>query len=129
MSARAGSVLVVDDDAGMVETLADILEARRYRVGTAESGASAVQMLRDNRYDVVLMDIQMPGLNGVDALKVMRAMAPDVSVIMMTAFTRHELVEEARQATALAVLGKPLDIERVLRLIEGAVRRTPPERG
>ena len=129
MSARGGSVLVVDDDAGMVETLADILEARHYRVGTAESGASAVAMVRDDRYDVVLMDIQMPGLNGVEALKAMRALAPDVSVIMMTAFTRHELVEEARRQTALAVLAKPLDIDRVLRLIEAAIRRAPSEQG
>ena len=129
MSAREGSVLVVDDDAGMVETLADILEARQYRVGRAESGASAVAMVRDDRYDVVLMDIQMPGLNGVEALKAMRALAPDVSVIMMTAFTRHELVEEARRATALAVLAKPLDLDRVLRLIEAVVRRAPSERG
>ena len=123
--ATEGAVLVVDDDAGMVETLADILVERRYRVGTAESGASAVEMLRSDRYDVVLMDIQMPGLNGVDALKAMRALVPDLTAIMMTAFTRHELVEEARQVT-LAVLAKPLDIDRVLRLIEGAIRRTPP---
>ena len=125
MTATEGAVLVVDDDAGMVETLADILAARHYRVATAESGASAVDMLRSDRYDVVLMDIQMPGLNGVDALKAMRAMVPDLSVIMMTAFTRHELVEEARQAPALAVLAKPLDLDRVLVLIDGVVRRAP----
>jgi DNA-binding NtrC family response regulator len=120
-----GAVLVVDDDAGMVETLADILAARRYRVATAQSGAAAVARLRGDRYDVVLMDIQMPGLNGVDALRAMRALAPDLSVIMMTAYTRHELVEEARQATALEVLTKPLDLDRVLGLIDGAVRRAP----
>ena len=129
MTAREGAVLVVDDDAGMVETLADILAARHYRVGTAESGASAVDMVRSDRYDVVLMDIQMPGLNGVDTLKAMRALVPDLSVIMMTAFTRHELVEEARAATVLAVLAKPLDLDRVLRLIEGAVRDAPPRPG
>lgn len=117
------SVLVVDDDVGMVETLSDILAARSYDVVTAYSGEIAVGMVRQKPYDVVLMDIQMPGLNGVEALKAMKAVVPGMSVIMMTAFTRHELVEEARRCTALAVVPKPLDIDRVLTLIDGAAAR------
>jgi DNA-binding NtrC family response regulator len=116
-----GSVLVVDDDAGMVETLADILTAKRYAVSTAASGEAAVDFVRRRDVDVVLMDIKMPGLNGVDALKAMKRAVPGVKVIMMTAFTRDELVEEAHKATAVAVLPKPLDLERVLVLIERAV--------
>jgi len=116
------SVLVVDDDAGMAETLGDILAARGHRVASAGSGHAAVAMTRRAAYDVVLMDIQMADLNGVEALKAIRSFAPDLRVIMMTAFTRHELVEEAKAARAVAVLPKPLDLERVLALVGGEPR-------
>jgi CheY-like chemotaxis protein len=119
-------VLVVDDDVGMVDTLVDILSARRYRVGTAYSGEAAVAMVRQMTYDAVLMDIQMPGLNGVEALRQIKGLAPKLSVIMMTAFTRDELVEEARQATAVTVLPKPLDMDSVLTLLVRVIGSTAP---
>lgn len=115
-------VLVVDDDVGTVETLADILEAKRYRVETALSGEAAAALARGTRYDAVLMDIVMPGLNGVEALRAIKTSTPGTHVIMMTAFTRNELVEEAKHANALAVLPKPLEMDRVLSLLEGATR-------
>jgi len=111
------TVLLVDDDPGMVETLSDILSARGYGVVTARSGLDALGLLREARCTVALMDIRMPGLNGVETLEAMRAVVPALPVIMMTAFTRDELVEEARRASAVAVLTKPLDLERVLRLV------------
>jgi two-component system, NtrC family, response regulator HydG len=110
----------------MVDTLVDILSARRYRVGTAHSGEAAVAMVRQMAYDAVLMDIQMPGLNGVEALRQMKGLAPKLSVIMMTAFTRDELVEEARQATAVTVLPKPLDMDSVLTLLVRVIGSTAP---
>lgn len=116
------SILVVDDDVGMVETLADILREHRYQVATGYSGAAAVAMAREARYDAILMDIRMPGLNGVEALRAIKADSPRTSVIMMTAFTRHQLVEEAKQATALAVLSKPLEMDQVLAQLARATR-------
>jgi DNA-binding NtrC family response regulator len=115
------SVLVVDDDAGMAETLGDILAASGYDVAQANSGQAAVAMVGRTPYDVVLMDIQMPGVNGVEVLRAMKMVAPRASVIMMTAFTRHELVEEVRR-DAVAVLSKPLDVGRTLALIRRTVR-------
>jgi DNA-binding NtrC family response regulator len=114
------SVLLVDDDAGTRETLKDILEAKRFSVATAGSGEAAIAMARSRRYDAVLMDVVMPGVNGVEALRAIRGIDPDASVIMMSAFTSHELVAEARRASALAVLPKPLEIDRVLTLLERA---------
>ncbi len=112
--------MVVDDDSGMVETLEDILSAFRYEVTTASSAASAIRIVTQAHPDVVLMDLRMPGLNGVEALKAMKALAPQMVVIIMTAFTRDDLVEEARRAAALAILPKPLDMKHVLALLEQA---------
>lgn len=116
-------VLLVDDDAGTVETLADILRAKAYQVGVANSGEAAVDMVKRSRYDAILMDIVMPGLNGVEALRAIKASAPQINVIMMTAFTRHELVQEARRQNAAAVLPKPLEMDRVLALLERVTHR------
>ncbi len=121
------SVLLVDDDVGMVETLGDILAARRYQVATAGSGEAAVARVRADRFDAVLMDIKMPGLNGVQALRAIKALAPDTPVIMMTAYTRDELVAEAQQTTGFPVLSKPLDLDRVLAIL-GRITPTPPDR-
>jgi CheY-like chemotaxis protein len=64
------------------------------------------------------MDIKMPGLNAVEALQVMRQITPALKVIMMTAFTRDELVDQAHRATAVAVVPKPLDLDRLLAVVD-----------
>ena len=120
------SVLIVDDDSGMAETLADILSVFGYAVTTASSAVTAVRVVTQTRPDLVLMDVRMPGLSGVEALKTMKALAPQLAVIMMTAFARDDLAEEARRAAALAVLPKPLDMERLLALLTQVARSEGP---
>lgn len=124
---RRKSVLLVDDDPGMVDTLTDILQANRYEVAAARSGDTAVAMARSGAYDLVLMDIQMPGLNGVQALTAMKAAGLGARVIMMTAYTRDELVKEAEQQSGSPVLPKPLDLHRVLSLAASATCRRAGE--
>ncbi len=108
------SILVVDDDPGMADTLTDILQANEYEVATAYSGDVAVRMVRRRAYDLVLMDIQMPGINGLQALTTMKAEGLARRVIMMTAHTRDDLVKEAETRSGFPVLPKPLDLKRVL---------------
>jgi two-component system response regulator AtoC len=110
----------------MAETLADILSVFGYAVTTASSAVAAVRVVTQTRPDLVLMDVRMPGLSGVEALKTMKALAPQVAVIMMTAFARDDLAEEARRAAALAVLPKPLDMERLLALLTQVARSEGP---
>ena len=112
------SILIVDDDVGMVQTLQDIFTLRRYEVLTADSGERALALVRARTPDVVLMDIKMPGLNGVHALQAMKRAAPGIKVIMMTAFARDELVQEAWSADPIAVVPKPLDLDHVLTLVQ-----------
>ena len=121
------SVLLVDDDVGMVETLGDILATSRYQVATTDSGEAAVARVQADRFDAVLMDIKMPGLNGVQALRAIKFLAPEIPVIMMTAYTRDELIAEAQQTTGFPVLVKPLDLDRVLAILS-QIAPAPPER-
>jgi two-component system response regulator (stage 0 sporulation protein F) len=114
------SILVVDDDIGMTDTLTDILQTNRYEVATAHSGQAAVSMVRHRTYDLVLMDIQMPGLSGVDALTTMKAEGLAKRVIMMTAHMQGKLVKEAEEQSGFPVLAKPLDMERLLALAMSA---------
>jgi two-component system response regulator FlrC len=113
---------VVDDDIGMVETLTDILDMHGYRVTPACSGEAALERVREAPHALALMDIQMPGLNGVETLEALRPIAPTMPVIFMTAYARHELTTRARE-TAVAVLPKPLDIPAALTLIDAAIHQ------
>ena len=126
-AASPPAVLVVDDDRGMAETLADILDARGYRVRTGESGEQAIVMAREGGYAAILMDVRMPGLGGVGALKAIKARAPEAAIILMTAYTRDELLGEAERAGALTILPKPLDLDRVLALLTEVAPAPRPE--
>ncbi len=118
-------VLVVDDDEGMVSTLHDILGAAGYDVDVAHSGPDAVERVRLQAPDCILMDVRMPGLNGVEAFREIKKLSPESFVIFMTAYAASTLVEDARSEGAVEVVPKPLDLERVLHLIEDTAQTTP----
>ena len=113
------SILIVDDDEGMCETLSDIMEDRAYRPVVAFNGYEAVEKVREAPFDVILMDIKMPGMNGVETLKEIKKTRPDAVVVMMTAYAVEDLIKEALREGAYGVLYKPLDMDRMISLIEG----------
>jgi DNA-binding response OmpR family regulator len=121
MSLTAGKILVVDDDPGMLDTLMDVLSATGYETSVAASGNAALEMAQAGRFDLVLMDVQMPGLNGVQVLHALRVLHPTIVVIMMTAYTGDELVAESQRTTGFSVLSKPLDLDQVLPLVKSIV--------
>ena len=116
-------VLVVDDEETIRTTLSDIITIKGYEVATAESGETAVQMCTENRHDVILMDVRMPGIDGVEAFRQIRVNQPDVRMIIMTAYSTEELEQVALDEGAIAFLSKPLDIQQVLELIGEAVKK------
>lgn len=123
---RPGRVLVVDDDREMVRTIADLLALRGWNVTCAHSGEEAVDAVADRPFAVVLMDIRMKGMTGVEALRRIRARRPGIRVVLMTAYTTHELIEEARSEGVVDVLSKPLAVPRLMTLLEDQTRaRTP----
>ncbi len=107
-------VLVVDDDQRMVKTICDSLKAKGYVVTAAFTGEEAVDAVMGERPDCVLMDIKMPGMNGVEALKKIVEQAPWLPVVLMSAYTTEEQVEEAKREGACSVLSKPIDIQNLL---------------
>jgi two-component system, NtrC family, response regulator AtoC len=112
-------VLVVDDERGMRETLVDILSQCGYRVWSAADGDAAFEAIQANRFDVVVMDIKMPGRDGVSVLR--ESDAPPPQVILMTAYANSEQVRGALDANAFAVVNKPFQVKDLLGLIASAV--------
>lgn len=112
------TVLVVDDEAGMRETLADILADAGYEVASADNGKAALEALSHDRFDVVVMDIRMPGMDGVTVLQ--KIGPPPPQVIMMTAYAVEDRLQEAVESKAFAVVHKPFGVPHLLRLVENA---------
>jgi DNA-binding response OmpR family regulator len=123
LDAVAKRILVVDDETNMRATLADILSDEGYIIDTAVDGLSAVEMCGQQTYDVVLMDVRMPGIDGVEAFRRIRRLNESVRVVMMSAYSQNDLKRAVLDEGAVAFLSKPLDIENVIGLIQD-VRET-----
>ncbi|MEE9591247.1 MAG: response regulator [Thermodesulfobacteriota bacterium] len=108
------SILIVDDDSGMTDTLTDVFDEMGYTVAVAEDGFAAIDKIKRELYDVALMDIKMPRMNGVETFKEIKKINPSMKVIMMTAYAMEELIKEALREGALDVIHKPLDIDKVV---------------
>ena len=111
-------VLVADDEPGMRETLVDILDDSGYRVSAAPDGEAALAAIRRKPFDVVVMDIRMPGRDGVSVLR--EVGDPPPRIILMTAYASPEKLREAHDANAFAVMKKPFEVTELLGLVAGA---------
>jgi two-component system response regulator HydG len=109
------AVLVVDDDRGHRTMLKTLLSGWRYTVSEAEDGATAIEMARETPFDLVLMDIRMIKVSGLEALSEIKAHNPAIPIIIMTAYSSVETAVEALKNGAYDYLTKPLDFD-VLRL-------------
>lgn len=109
--------LVVDDDRSMVRTLSDILEMNGWEVRPAYSGTTAVQAAVAEPFDVVLMDVKMPGLDGVDAFKAMKRARPHIRVVLMTAYAAPDRLSEAQREGAISVMSKPVNIVELFQIL------------
>src|SRR5580658_10097208 len=121
-SASGKAILVVDDDQAIARALRRILEAAGYEVTVANSGAAAAEAIAQRAFDVVVSDIQMPGMTGVDLLRAIRANDLDVPVILMTGKPTIETAIEALNLGALKYLPKPSPNAVLLESVERASR-------
>jgi CheY-like chemotaxis protein len=109
-------VLVVDDNLSNVRTLADILDVKGFEVESAVSGVEALEILREHPVDILLTDVKMPEMNGLELFRETRKMNPSLITIFMTAYSADELIQQGMAEGVKTVLEKPLEINFMLHL-------------
>jgi two-component system nitrogen regulation response regulator GlnG len=114
---RSMDLLIVDDDLNMTHTLCDILEVSGFACDTASDAREGLKRMKQNLYHVVLTDIRMPGMNGVDFQQVIKNTYPGTQVILMTAYADQELIARGRTGGVLAFMDKPLDLPLLLSIL------------
>lgn len=117
-------ILVVDDEPDILESMKQYLEACDHAVQTVADPARALEMLGDQPFDIVISDINMPGMTGVELLRRMKAENPLLQVIMITAYSSMEKIQDCLQLGACDYLVKPIaDMEELNHIIGEAARR------
>ncbi|KGP76708.1 Sporulation initiation phosphotransferase (Spo0F) [Desulfosporosinus sp. Tol-M] len=107
---EVGKILVVDDQFGVRRLLFETFQEDKHEVAMAENGEEALQLLSDFKPDLILMDMKMPRMNGMETLKQIRALEYQVGVIMMTAYGDSQNLEQAKDLGILFYLAKPFDL-------------------
>jgi DNA-binding NtrC family response regulator len=115
-------ILVVDDEEGLRITLAANLELEGFEVIEADSGEHALQLLKTEDFDLVLTDIRMPGMSGVDLYRELRQLRKTTPVVLMTAFALEDLIQEALSEGAFTVITKPFAVDGAIRTLQRAAK-------
>ena len=116
-------VLLVDDEAEFLETLAERLEIRNYDVTTSLSGEDALEKVRGYNFDVVVLDVLMPGIDGIEALREIKNIKPLTEVIMLTGHATVETAIEGMKLGAYDYLMKPTETQDLVMKIDKAHER------
>ncbi|WP_299576249.1 sigma-54 dependent transcriptional regulator [uncultured Sunxiuqinia sp.] len=117
-------ILVIDDERSIRNTLKDILEFEKYQVDLAEDGQQGIDLIRKNVYDIVLCDIKMPGMDGIEVLQKIQILAPDVPVVMISGHGNIDTAVESIKKGAFDYIEKPLDLNRLLITIRNAMDKS-----
>ncbi len=117
-------ILIIDDEKAIRHTLKEILEFEDYQVDQAEDGPAGLDLLIQQKYDVVLCDIKMPKMDGLEVLERARTLAPDATFIMVSAHGNIETAVDATKKGAFDFIAKPLDLNRLLVTVRNALERT-----
>jgi two-component system, NtrC family, response regulator AtoC len=123
METSAGNILVVDDDADIREVLGDRLASMGYRVFAAEAAKAGLELLERQNPQLVLLDIEMPDMNGIDMLREIRRREHDVTVVMITAYGTIERAVEAMKEGAYDFIPKPFEPDHVALIVAKALER------
>ncbi len=117
-------ILVIDDERSIRNTLKDILEYEKYEVDLAEDGKKGLEKVKQTEYDIVLCDIKMPGLDGIEVLEQLQIMAPDTPVVMISGHGNIDTAVESIKKGAYDFIEKPLDLNRLLITIRNAMDKS-----
>lgn len=108
------NILIIEDGQSQREMLLDFLAGEGHTTAAAISGEAGLESVRRNHFDVILLDYKMPGMNGLEVLEAVKAINPEIDVIMMTAFGTIETAVAAMKAGAVDYITKPIDLEDLL---------------
>jgi putative two-component system response regulator len=119
---NASNVLIVDDEIGPRESLRMVLKPN-YNVYTVENGYAAIQMIQQVEMDVLTLDLKMPGMNGIETLKEIRMISPDVMVIIITGYGTLKTAIEAIRYGVFDYIPKPFNVPEILSIIDKSIQR------
>ena len=117
-------ILVIDDERSIRNTLKDILEYEKYEVDLAEDGNKAIEKVKSAEYDIVLCDIKMPGMDGIEVLEHLNDSLPDTPVVMISGHGNIDTAVESIKKGAFDYIEKPLDLNRLLITIRNAMDKS-----
>jgi len=106
-----GKVLIVDDQFGIRILLNEVFQKEGYQTFQAANGVQALEILTKKEPDIVLLDMKIPGMDGIEILKRMKKLNQDIRVIIMTAYGELDMIQEAKDLGALTHFAKPFDID------------------
>lgn len=121
------SILIVDDEQSMRDFLTILLQKEGYQVETRADGAAAIRCLEENRFDLVISDIRMPGIGGLDLLHSIKEKYPSLPVILITAFVSPDDAISAMKDGAFDYISKPFNVAEIKNVIRSATARKTPE--
>jgi DNA-binding response OmpR family regulator len=116
-------ILLVDDEKEFVETLSERIRMRDHKSDVALDGEEALKIMDDDLPDVVVLDLKMPGIDGMEVLRRIRSAYPNVQVIMLTGHGSDKDEKEARKLGAFEYLQKPVEIETLMKKIKKAYKQ------
>jgi DNA-binding NtrC family response regulator len=119
-SANSPRILIVDDDAGQRSLLDSFLRSQGFEAVTADSGERALQILSDGKFDMMISDVRMPGLSGLETLRRVRQKFAALPVLLVTAYTDIRDAVEAMRDGAVNYLAKPIDLDELLAIVQQA---------
>src|ERR1043165_9091814 len=117
------NLLIVDDEPGMRQLLSHVFGRANHSVRAAENGAKALELLKQEPADLIVSDVKMPAMNGIELLRRVREFLPDTGVVMMTAFATVETAREAFKLGADDFIQKPFDVEELKIIVKKAFER------
>ncbi len=120
---EAFSVLLVDDEEEFLETLVKRLTKRKLDVTGVTSALDAIRVLKEKPVDIVVLDVKMPGMDGMEALRQIKSTSPDVEVIMLTGHANMEAAMQGMELGAFDYLMKPMDIDELLYKLQDAYKK------
>lgn len=117
----SGKILIVDDQFGIRILLNEVFQKEGYDTYQAANGVQALSIVKENRPDLVLLDMKIPGMDGIEILKRLKAIDETIQVIIMTAYGELDMIQKAKDLGALTHFAKPFDIDEIVTAVKQQV--------